>query len=106
MKKDYYSTHRYLIDQFGDVPEAYISHLLSKKHEVRNIQDKYCFIHSKSNHKKVFNPLQHKKLETAIRNNLKFFPIEYVSELADSDIKSKMDQEAITQKIILNILKE
>ena len=101
MKSNYYSTHHYLVDHFEDLPEDYITHLLSKKHPVRNIQDRYCYIHAKTNNVKIFTPKQHKRLEEVTRNNLKLFVIVYVKSLPDSDIDILMEKEAIHQFAML-----
>ncbi len=97
----YYSTHSFLIEHFEDLPEAYKLLLLSKRHPIRQIQDKFCYIHSKVYDQKVFSPRLHKKLETSIRNNLKFFSIEYLQPLPDSEIDILMIREATLQITML-----
>jgi len=98
IKSSYYSTHKFLVDQFGDLPELYKEHLIRHSHEVRKIQDQFCYIHSRNNSKKVFSPTQHKNLESSIRNNLKFFVISYIEEIPLKDIYSNMLTEALLQR--------
>ncbi len=101
MKKRYYSTHDFLIDHFEQLPDDYKTYLLSKKHPIRKIQDQFCYIHSKPENIKVFTPKLHSKLEEIIRNNLKFFVINYVIALADSEIEKQMINEAVLQNNML-----
>jgi hypothetical protein len=101
MNVKYYSTHTFLTESFEDLPQDYLTYLTSKKHPIRKLQDQFCYIHAKIDNHKIFNPIQHKRLEAVIRNNLKLFFLEYVSPLPDSDIEKRMIQEAILQKTML-----
>ena len=101
MRSEYKSTHYFLTEQFQALPDLYIHHLISKKHQVRKIQDQLCYIHAKLNDHKIFSPYQHKRLESVIRNNLKLIVIEFLSPLGDSEYYTRMVKEALVQKTML-----
>ena len=104
-KNIYLSTHEVLTRQLSVFSDEEIALMLKKNHPVRQIQDKFCYVHSVLNGVKIFTPKQHKKLESSIRNNLKLFHLFYIKEIPEQQFFKFMLKEAIFQHSLFKSMK-
>jgi len=101
----YLSTHEVLTRQITSFSDEQIALMIKKNHPIRQIQDKYCYVHSVVNGVKIFNPKQHKNLESVIRNNIKLFHIFYIKEISEQLFFKFMAREAFFQHSLFKSMK-
>ena len=104
-KTIYLSTHEVLTREISSFSDEQIALMIKKNNPIRQIQDKFCYVHSVVNGVKVFNPKQHKKLESVIRNNLKLFHIFYIKEIPEQQFFKSMVKEAFFQHSLLKSMR-
>ena len=95
------TTHEWITSHFNNIDIKEIAFYSAKKNQCRKIQDQFCYIHARAGDSKVFNSKEHRKLEKAINNNLKFFHIEHIQEYKRNYIATLMLEEAQKQKNML-----
>ena len=104
-KNIYLSTHEVLTRKISSFSDEQIALMIKKNHPIRQIQDKYCYVHSVVNGIKVFNPKQHNKIESVIRNNLKLLHIFYIKEIPEQQFFKSMVKEAFFQRSLFKSMK-
>ena len=97
----YATTHQFLTNKLAPMPKEKVVFLSSKPHQIRKIQDQFCYIHAKSNGHKILSAKNHKALEKKISSNLKLFHLAYIPLIPNARLQKHMIDEATIQQNML-----
>lgn len=97
----YATTHQFLTNKLAPMSKERIVFLSSKPHQIRKIQDQFCYIHAKSNGHKILSGKNHKALEKKINANLNLFHLAYIPLIPNPKLQKYMTDEATIQQNML-----
>lgn len=98
---DVTTTHEWLSAKLPEMSPERLAFYTSRKHPIRKLQDRFCYIHAKIDSIPIFPPEFHLSIEAAIKAHLNLFYLDYTFEISSTEFDSLAVREASVQCSIL-----